>query len=254
MNVLGGMDKQLRKGIYDNAVDNQLAAMVGEWVYSPGATATKIGKTFGGVLEANDKQYITPAQAQHMNRGQNMSEKMGVKSGKKFTAGEIISSEAPEWRRNIGRRITDVYENNSALAYERQANLRRQKALERAKSPVGEFALLTANAVNSMFVAKAYSSLLNIPVSTYIALTGGTDKTAEYLEAGYSPLASLGLGIAWGSALKQIEGATSFGRINDGIVNAMGKRIGDKAVKILDEFVDGKTVATVVDLAKKAFC
>ena len=253
VNVLGGMDKQLRKGIYDNAVDNQLAATVGEWVYSPGATVAKIGKTFGGVLEANDKQYITPAQAQHLNRGQNMSKKMGVESGKEFTAGEIISSEAPEWRRNIGRRITDIYENSSALSYEEQANLRRQKAMEQTKSPAGEFALLTANAVNSMFVAKAYSSLLDIPISTYVALTGGTNKTAEYLEAGYSPLASLGLGIAWGSALKQIEGATSFGRINDGIVNAMGKRIGDKAVKILDEFVDGKTVATVVDLAKKPF-
>lgn len=249
-NVYEGMDKQLRRDVYDSAIDNQASSMIAEWIYSPGAALAKYGTAAGEALKQNDKQYISPAAAKRYNLGQNLGERAGADEQNGFTAGETIESDSGDIRKALGDWILKAYEDNAALAYEGQANLRRQAALEQSETPLGDVALSLATSLNNMAVSAGYSAVTGMPLSSYMAFTGGADKTADYLEAGYDPLAAIGAGIAWGKVMKEIEGGSSFGHVSGGIVDTATKKIGNEAVKLAGKFVDGKTVATVIDLAK----
>lgn len=250
VNVLGGMDKQLRTAKYDNALDNQAASMVSEFVYSPGAIAANTAQGIGKTLEADDKQYISPAAAAKYNIGGNIGERAGADETKKFAMGETVSEEAPGWRKELGQRISEAYENNAALDYQKQAEEQRKLALEQTDSIAGKVALGLASAINSMAVAGAYSKITGIPISSYMGMAAGSEKTAQYLEEGYSPLAAVGAGVIWSKVVKQIEGGSSFGHVSSGLVDTAAKKIGNEAVKVAGKFVDGKTVASVVDLVK----
>ena len=249
-NVYEGMDKQLRQGIYDNALDNQSAAMAAEWIYSPGAAIAEYATGIGEALKAKDKQYISPSAAARYNIGGNIGERAGADEQREFSSGETVEEKAPEWRENLGERITEAYKDNAALEYKKHAEEQKALANEQTENPIGKVALGLAGAINSMAVAGAYSTVTGVPISSYMAFTGGADKTADYIEAGYSPISALGAGIAWGKVLKELEGSSSFGHISGGLVDTAAKKIGDSAVRLAGQFIDGKTVAAVVDIAK----
>ncbi len=147
VNVLGGMDEQLRTAKYDNALDNQAASMIGEFVYSPGAIVANYAKAGGEVLKADDKQYISPAAAARYNIGGNIGERAGADETKEFTMGETVSEEAPGWRKELGERITEAYEDNAALAYKENADAQRSTAMEQTESTGGKIALGLARTV-----------------------------------------------------------------------------------------------------------
>lgn len=208
----GYIDEALKGGHYDSAIDNQMASMIGEFINAPGMVASQIGRAVGAAVKGGE--------------------------------------DAPEWRQQLGSAIENAYLNSDA--YERQANIEKQRAFakEQDGTLIGGAALDLASGINSMLVASAYGNLLGVGTSTLFGIQGGAEKTNQLLDEGYNPLVAIGAGIGWGKVTKAIEGASSFGKVQDGIVEQATKKIGDKAVKLAGQFVDGKTVASVVNLAK----
>ena len=212
----GYIDEALKGGLYDSPIDNQMASMIGEFINAPGMVASQIGRAVGAAVKGGEN--------------------------------------APEWRRQLGFAIENAYLNSDA--YERQANIEKQRAFakEQDGTLIGGAALDLASGINSMLVSLAYCNLLGLNPKTSISkmfgIQGGAEKTNQLLDEGCNPLVAIGAGIAWGKVTKAIEGASSFGKVQGGIVEQATKKIGDKAVKLAGQFVDGKTVASVVNLAK----
>ena len=208
----GYIDEALKGGLYDSPIDNQMASMIGEFINAPGMVASQIGRAVGAAVKGGE--------------------------------------DAPEWRRQLGFAIENAYLDSDA--YERQANIEKQRAFakEQDGTLIGGIALDLASGINSMLVASAYGNLLGVGTSTLFGIQGGAEKTNQLLDEGRNPLVAIGVGIAWGKVTKAIEGASSFGKVQGGIVEQATKKIGDKAVKLAGQFVDGKTVASVVNLAK----